>query len=125
MEVAVGDIRVNTTGTKRTTITMRLVGNIDQAATKHLRTALVDVILHRKPNRLIIDLNSVIALDAAAVGVLRAAQSTAQDTGLTAIFRTSRSPLVHQLDRDGIYHDSMMSTEWSLSVVPRRERPVG
>ena len=99
-----GEIRVNASGTRRSTITVLLDGEIDHVATADLRAALVDVILHRKPRRLIIDLNRVTALDAAAVGALRAAQATAMDTGLTAIFRTAGSPLTRELDDDGIPH---------------------
>lgn len=99
-----GEIRVNASGTRRSTITVLLEGEIDHVATADLRTTLVEVILHRKPHRLIIDLNSVTALDAAAVGALRAAHATALDTGLTTIFRTAGSPLTHELDDDGIPH---------------------
>jgi anti-anti-sigma factor len=99
-----GDIRVNATGIGRTTITVHLDGDIDHASTDDLRETLVDVIVRRKPDHLIIDLDGVTKLDAAAVGMLQAAQTTALDAGLTAIFRTSRSPLTDQLDSDGISH---------------------
>jgi len=109
-----GDIRVNATGIGLTTITVHLDGDIDHTTTDDLRETLVEVIVRRKPHQLIIDLDGVTKLDAAAVGMLQAAQTTALDTGLTAIFRTSGSPLTDQLDSDGISH--------GLATTPSLER---
>lgn len=105
MEVAVGAIHVNTTGTAQSTVTMLINGDIDPATADHLRVTLVDVIMRRKPGRLVVDLDGVTALDSATIGTLHAAHATAEEFNLPLTFRTSRSPVYLQLDRDGIHHN--------------------
>ena len=100
-----GGIHVNTTGTERPTVTVRAYGEIDPSTADQLRHVLIDVIMHRKPDAFIIDLDGVTALDAATIGTLRAANVAAADVNLTVIFRTAGSPLAERFQDDGI-HDT-------------------
>jgi anti-anti-sigma factor len=99
-----GDVQVAVTQIHPIVVTIRLSGDIDQRTTGQLRAALVDVIVHRKPDRLIIDLDAVTALDDVAVGVLRAGQAAADDAGVTVSIHTTGSRIAADLDEDGIHH---------------------
>ena len=99
-----GGILVKTTGTRKRTTTIALNGVVGGAATNQLRRTLVEVILRKRPNLLVIDLERVTGLDPEVVGVLRAAGAAASDAGVAARFSTRGSPLADDLDRDGIGH---------------------
>jgi anti-anti-sigma regulatory factor len=111
-EVAMGGIHVNTTGTLDV-ITMSAYGEIGTDNAADLRRLLVEVIMHRRPSRLIIDLDAVTAVDAAVIGTLRAAHATAQDMDLNIAFRTSGSPISEQLHNDGISHTPVAVPHYS------------
>ncbi len=99
-----GDVQVAVTQIHPIVVTIRLSGDIDQRTTGQLRTALVDVIVHRKADRLIIDLDAVTALDDVAVGVLRAGHAAADDAGVAVSVHTTGSRIAADLDEDGIHH---------------------
>ena len=99
-----GDVQVAVTQIHPIVVTISLSGDIDQRTTGQLRAALVDVIVHRKPDRLILDLDGVTALDDVAVGVLRAGHAAADDAGLTVSIYTTGSRIAADLDEDGIHH---------------------
>jgi stage II sporulation protein AA (anti-sigma F factor antagonist) len=104
MEVAMGTVQVKTTGTTQPTITVRIDGDIDHTTADHLRGALIDIIMRRRPHRVVVDLDGITALDSATIGTLRAAHATAEDVHLNLIVQTSQSTVRQQLDHDGIRH---------------------
>lgn len=82
-------IAVNSTGPDDTCVTVRLTGDIDTAITHRLRHVLVDVIMRRRPARIVVDLRGVTTMDSAAIGTLRAAHQAAHDVHLTLDFHTT------------------------------------
>ncbi|HEY2792116.1 MAG TPA: STAS domain-containing protein [Micromonosporaceae bacterium] len=98
-------IQVNTSESGPSQVTVLVRGAVDSAAGDDLCGVLVDVIMRRRPERFLIDLDGVTALDSAALGLLHAARATAEDVNLPVAFHTVGSPIRHQLDHDGIHDD--------------------
>jgi anti-anti-sigma factor len=82
-----GRVPVNSTGPNNSLVTVHLYGDIDLATSGHLRTVLAEVIMQRKPARIVVDLCEVTALDSSAIGTLRAAYDAAHDVHRTLVFR--------------------------------------
>jgi anti-anti-sigma factor len=87
-------------------VTVLVRGDMDAATGDDLRSVLVDVIMHRRPARFVIDLEGVTAVDSATIGLLHAARTTAEDVEVALEFRTAGSPVRGVLDRDGIRDDT-------------------
>jgi anti-anti-sigma factor len=98
-------IEVNTSETTPSQVTLLVRGEIDTAAGDDLCDVLVDVIMRRRPERFLIDLDGVTAVDSAAIGLLHAARETAEDVNLPVVFHTVGSAVHHQFDHDGIHDD--------------------
>jgi anti-anti-sigma factor len=99
--VAMAPICVDSAGSDSSTITIRLSGAIDDAATEHLRSVLVRAIMRQRAATIVIDLEAVTTLDDAAIGTLRAAYQAANDVHLSLTFHDCAAVHAGQPDRDG------------------------
>jgi anti-anti-sigma regulatory factor len=88
--MAVGEILISPTGS---TVTITLTGDIGTGMAGRLRPALINIIMHRRPNRIVIDLRAVTAIEAEVIGTLRAARDLAQDVNLSLAFESAGSPV--------------------------------
>jgi anti-anti-sigma factor len=79
-----------------------VAGDIDADAANGLRQALIQVIMRRRPERLVVDLSRVTDLDAVSIGALQAAQAAADVMNLTMLFHTAGSPEADRLSGYGV-----------------------
>jgi anti-anti-sigma factor len=71
--------RIRLRDSRDAVISLELSGAIDEPSTSELQHVLVDLLLRRRPDRVVIDLRRTTFLDPTAVGVLLAAVDTADD----------------------------------------------
>lgn len=81
-------------------VTIRLHGELDGDAGTQLQRLLVDLIRHRRPDRIVVDLRAAITVDALVVGTLQAAAELAREVQLTFAFEGSGSSLADRLIRE-------------------------
>lgn len=94
------NIQITPDGSDAATVTVRLHGEVDVTGGNELRLALIDVIMRRRPSRLLIDVCAVTAIDPYVLGILRAARDIARDLSLPLAFAGEGSPVAAQLHRD-------------------------
>ncbi|NJC72014.1 STAS domain-containing protein [Planosporangium thailandense] len=97
--MAVGNVLVSPTCPDSSAVAVRLQGEIDAAAGADLRSILIDVIMHCRPARILIDLREVTAVDASVIGTLQAAYDLARDADLAFAIDSDGSPLAAELGR--------------------------
>lgn len=93
----VGNTLINPVEYGRSTIVVRLSGDLDDSTVPGLRRTLIDVIMRRRPARIVIDVREVTEIDSVAIGTLRAACDMASDAHLVVGVRAGRSPVVDRL----------------------------
>jgi len=91
-----------TTRTYPHTTVIVLRGDIDETGTSRLRHTLVEMLMHRRPRRIVVDLARATALDPTAIGVLRAAQDSAPDLDIELDLRRPNEAMTAELSRQGL-----------------------
>ena len=83
-------------------VTVEVDGNAHVDMARELRSVLVEVILRRRPARIVIDLHAVASLDSAAIGTLNAAYDAACDVDLVLVIHGLAPALADQLRLAGM-----------------------
>jgi anti-anti-sigma factor len=83
-------------------VSVELAGAIDLPSTSQLQHLLVDVLMHHRPARVVIDLRDATFLDPTAVGVLLAAADTADDLRVALSVCNPSPNLAEQLLSSGL-----------------------
>ena len=84
------------------TVVVSLHGAVDEHDGTQLRRALVDAIVHTRPQRIVIDLTDATALDPTNLGALLAAHDSAACLHITLAVRHPNPTLTAQLDDCGL-----------------------
>jgi anti-anti-sigma factor len=97
-----GTVLVDKPPLEGSTITIRVLGDIDEAATSDLRCVLVDMIMHGRCGRVVVDLRGATGMEPGAIGTLCAACEVANDVRVSLVVCPVSRAMAEQLNRDGI-----------------------
>lgn len=81
-----GSIVISPIEPEKSGVAVELRGDMDADAAAALRRIFVEMILHQRPARILVDLREVTVLDALVIGTLQAAGDLARDAELALTF---------------------------------------